>query len=822
MSCPTDIASKAYVDAQIQRAIIASNEYTNKEITKLRELLLKELQSYVKLSNTNWWSENMDKYALPVGGSVAMLGIVGGVPMLEQKITQTSKTAKQALDYAEPALKLAEEIDNSKLPQVKSSVANLQNAIKETNELAKQAYNKGLDAYYEAIASGKSAKEAQAIAQKAEKEALDAFSIAKQSNTKASSALSKSDDALKTGNKALSKSDDALQVAKKTSKLAEDAWSLAKKVPYLESLIKGTGRIAGQALKLAGIAMSWVDLIWQIINQGTMEEMSKRIDRLENYVFDRITNDIVNILGKIIGLQRKFAQLESFVRGKISELASKFPPIENALKTLSNEVGQLKGEVSTLDNKIDYQAIINEKQNVDIAKASSEAHLAQTLALNAFTLISSFAWVNNLNLKGLHNQVKNNTNNIAGNSNKINDLTRKVNPLTNLHFPTNPHMNQATKGGVNVDRIIEKQPIIYNNYITNNTKVVTVPTPAWKPIPNLQPREVRSYIPIVTEKVVTVPQKQVVQVLDPTVKPIVSNIRNQTAVISGQVASIGATTRTNLMQSKANFEILNIVNAKVTAMLGMLTTFVTTTWGKFVNSRLVDKAINLMNLALNIQNAAMLSSNLGETFLYMFSNVLSVFGIKDDDGNPFDFATIIGQQVESILITILGEETYLNANRQFNSLNRIYQAGMNTIMTISNIIDSSRNILETVGEYVGKIGNALRRSGEVAENAYQPMQEKFDKISNDKWENLFEKVEDFEDKLSAVDMVASDIVSIQESVNQFKANKEEFNQAIRTYQTEQTSASVSEPHNVPESVSELEIDAKLNSEAPVDLEKARF
>ena len=54
---------------------------------------------------------------------------------------------------------------------------------------------------------------------------------------------------------------------------------------------------------------------------------------------------------------------------------------------------------------------------------------------------------------------------------------------------------------------------------------------------------------------------------------------------------------------------------------------------KLANSRSFDKAINLIDLALTIHGNAMLSKDLGESFLYVFSNILASIGIKDDEGN---------------------------------------------------------------------------------------------------------------------------------------------------------------------------------------------
>ena len=298
---------------------------------------------------------------------------------------------------------------------------------------------------------------------------------------------------------------------------------------------------------------------------------------------------------------------------------------------------------------------------------------------------------------------------------------------------------------------------------------------------------------------------------DPTLKPLILE-GNKTSLANQRLLSGLAFT-------------LGQLNTFINAQWTWYTDWIIDKFQKLANSRVFDKAISLLNLALNIHSNVMLSQDLGESFLYMFSNILASIGIKDDEGNPFDFASIIGNSIEDILRNVLGDAVYNNASKTFNSLNRIYQAGINVISSISQIIDSSRTITETIGEYVGKIGNALRNSRAVAENAYKPMQEKWDKLTeatNSKWSNFWDKVEDIEDKVSVVDTVASEVLSIQETVNELKNNREEFRQSIRDYETTQTNIVESEDHIVNKSLEDLEIDAKLNSDAPVTLESARF
>ena len=57
-------------------------------------------------------------------------------------------------------------------------------------------------------------------------------------------------------------------------------------------------------------------------------------------------------------------------------------------------------------------------------------------------------------------------------------------------------------------------------------------------------------------------------------------------------------------------------------------------------------------------------------------------------------------------------------------------------------------------------------------------------------------MDDIEDKVSAVDTVASEVLSIQETVNELKSNREEFRQSIRDYETTQTNIVESKEHIV--------------------------
>jgi hypothetical protein len=185
---------------------------------------------------------------------------------------------------------------------------------------------------------------------------------------------------------------------------------------------------------------------------------------------------------------------------------------------------------------------------------------------------------------------------------------------------------------------------------------------------------------------------------------------------------------------------------------------------------------------MNTHNAFMLSRNLAETFLSVGDIVLQAAGLqlKDSEGDSISFYDVIGNNLNSALVAIVGVETAIDIKLKLSALNRIYHAGTNLAYTIGSMVDSTRSILETVGSYTGRIGNALKRGGVVLENAYSWMQEDLTPmtVQSEKWKRFYTAIDNVEEVTGAVGAIAGDIVSIRDSVSQLGADRKEWSDAV--------------------------------------------
>lgn len=187
----------------------------------------------------------------------------------------------------------------------------------------------------------------------------------------------------------------------------------------------------------------------------------------------------------------------------------------------------------------------------------------------------------------------------------------------------------------------------------------------------------------------------------------------------------------------------------------------------------LDRALNILIWWQTLHNAYMLSANLGQTLTSAISNVLAAIGIKDAEGSPLEIGAILGQQFDSLAKSVIGESEWGGIKAEYKKWNRIYQAAANLMNSIQSIGYSILSALEVVGSWVAVIGNALRKWGEVGESAYKWMN------PTPNFQNkFFTALEKTEDVVSQIDSVASEVLSIQETVTQIGSQKTEFLKAL--------------------------------------------
>lgn len=195
----------------------------------------------------------------------------------------------------------------------------------------------------------------------------------------------------------------------------------------------------------------------------------------------------------------------------------------------------------------------------------------------------------------------------------------------------------------------------------------------------------------------------------------------------------------------------------------------------------LDRALNLLTFAATIQNHVMLSNNIGETLFGAFDNVFKVFGLKDDNGEPFSFTNSISATIKSIV----GNENFTVISTSWAKANRIYQATTNILNSFQSLSNTILNGMELIGSYTGKIGNALKKAGEVMDNAYGWMnpQPKFNRVTQ-ALENLNQGASTIQQVTQAPLDVVNAVTELQNANTEFiKALKEDEdpkNQSTKT------------------------------------------
>lgn len=215
----------------------------------------------------------------------------------------------------------------------------------------------------------------------------------------------------------------------------------------------------------------------------------------------------------------------------------------------------------------------------------------------------------------------------------------------------------------------------------------------------------------------------------------------------------------------------------------------------------LGQIMSVLNFAATLHNAYMLSNALSQTFFSMMSNVLAAAGIKDDEGNPYDVGALVGQSIEAFAQTILGVETVDGIKAEWKAFNRIYQAAANIIFSLQSIGYSILEALEIVGSYVGKIGNALKKYGVVAERAFGWMNPRPD-FQN----RFFTSIQNITEFVEAIDSVAGEVQNIQETAVQLGQQRDALQQGIQEV--------VGDPLPETAPIATAEVDANANSQTP--------
>ncbi|HYX18771.1 MAG TPA: hypothetical protein VE944_31265 [Nostoc sp.] len=194
---------------------------------------------------------------------------------------------------------------------------------------------------------------------------------------------------------------------------------------------------------------------------------------------------------------------------------------------------------------------------------------------------------------------------------------------------------------------------------------------------------------------------------------------------------------------------------------------------RFADWMHLDRVLNIMILGATSHNALMLSNDIGQTFVGIINNVLQLIGLKKENGDSFDIGSVISGSIENLIKGAIGAENYTNLTTAWAKANRIYQASINILNVFQGLSSAILTGLEMTAGKVAKIGNALRKSGEVLESAYGWMnpQPKFNRVT--------QTLENLQQGASTIQMVTQAPLDIINATTELTTATTELANAIK-------------------------------------------
>jgi hypothetical protein len=225
----------------------------------------------------------------------------------------------------------------------------------------------------------------------------------------------------------------------------------------------------------------------------------------------------------------------------------------------------------------------------------------------------------------------------------------------------------------------------------------------------------------------------------------------------------------------------------------------------------LDRALSILTFAATVQNHVMLSNSIGTTLLGAFSNILSLIGLKDDQGQGYDVGSVINSSIESFVKSIVGAENYATISETWAKANRIYQATTNVLNAFQGLSSTILSGMELIAGNNSKIGNALKKAGTVLDNAYGWMnpQPKFNRVT--------QTLEKFQAGASTIQMVTQAPLDIINAITELQNTNTELVKALKEDKPENKAPEIPEPDKLKADELVSKIGSRISNILPDDL-----
>lgn len=144
---------------------------------------------------------------------------------------------------------------------------------------------------------------------------------------------------------------------------------------------------------------------------------------------------------------------------------------------------------------------------------------------------------------------------------------------------------------------------------------------------------------------------------------------------------------------------------------------------KLLNNQVVDRAVNMLNLAVNITNLLMLTESAGKALGSIVDAVFAItpFQFENDKGQKTTASSVFGQNATAMVVNIIGADNYASLKENLAVGNRIIKSSTNLLNQTSKLLYQQSKQQQKTGVEVANIGNALIDNGVINQNSYPKM-----------------------------------------------------------------------------------------------------
>lgn len=262
------------------------------------------------------------------------------------------------------------------------------------------------------------------------------------------------------------------------------------------------------------------------------------------------------------------------------------------------------------------------------------------------------------------------------------------------------------------------------------------------------------------------------------------NQNTQRTTIQAQVTANNGLLVINNGIASATQTAVNAANATLTTLQGIANKTLSIV-NAIVNNSFVQKAINVMNLIVSITILMHLTRDVGEVLADTVQLVAKSLGFKltkiDEDGNEVEVQLwdVVSGTVNSIIQSIVGAENLAAIQVKLASLNRIYHAASSVLDSTMDWMNTTWRLAEITVGNIGKVGNALKKSGQVFEDAYETLEETFWGSRPQRFQKLRKHIENLEDGADVVASVANTKIAVGDAKKEIE---EEFDNLVEITQ----------------------------------------